>query len=147
MSGSCGSTRRCPKGTLPPRDSLTGAVVMEAFRAQGLGYPRATVVTNTLPARRAMLASGRLLTFVPAFALKFPVPDPAMKALPIDLPTTRGKIGIVTLKNRTLSPVAQLFIEEARAAAKELRESEAAERPALARSQVRSPARRRTRPA
>lgn len=132
---------------LPPRDSLTGAVVMEAFRAQGLGYPRATVVTNTLPARRAMLASGRLLTFVPAFALKFPVPDPAMKALPIDLPTTRGKIGIVTLKNRTLSPVAQLFIEEARAAAKELRESEAAERPALARSQVRSPARRRTRPA
>ena len=73
---------------LPPRDSLTGAVVMEAFRAQGLDYPRATVVTNTLPVRRAMLASGRMLTVVPAFALKFPVPDLAMKALPIDLPTT-----------------------------------------------------------
>jgi DNA-binding transcriptional LysR family regulator len=109
---------------LPPADSLTGAVVLQAFRAHGLDYPRATVITNTLPARRAMLAGRRFLSVAPAFALRFPVSDPAMKALPIDLPMTRGSIGIVTLRNRTLSPVAQLFIEAAREAAKALRKAQ-----------------------
>jgi hypothetical protein len=46
--------------------------------------------------------------------------DPALgkptsiKMLPVDLPTTRRQIGIITLKNRTLSPLAQLFIQGAR---------------------------------
>jgi hypothetical protein len=39
---------------------------------------------------------------------------PAIKALPIDLPTTRRPIAVVTLKNRTVSPVAQVFIDCAR---------------------------------
>lgn len=106
---------------LPPRDSLTGALLSEAFAAQGLAYPRATVITNTLPVRRAMLASGKFLSVFPALALKFPAPDPSIKALPIELPTTRGSIGIVTLRNRTLSPVTQLFIQTARDAARALR--------------------------
>jgi DNA-binding transcriptional LysR family regulator len=109
---------------LPPPDSLTGPLLMDAFRACGLEYPRATVTTNTLPVRRAMIASGRMLTAVPALALKFPKPDRSIKALPIDLPITLGSIGIVTLRNRTISPVAQLFIEAARAAAQALREEQ-----------------------
>jgi DNA-binding transcriptional LysR family regulator len=44
----------------------------------------------------------------------------AVKVLPINLPTTRRPIGIVTLKNRTLSPVAQLFIDCAHEVAKPL---------------------------
>jgi hypothetical protein len=40
----------------------------------------------------------------------------------VELPTTRRKIGIITLKNRTLSPSAQLFIEVARELAKPLAE-------------------------
>ena len=59
---------------LPPADSLTGALLVQAFRAQGLGYPRATIVTNTLPVRLAMLTAGPVLTIVPALALKFPRP-------------------------------------------------------------------------
>jgi hypothetical protein len=43
-----------------------------------------------------------------------------MKVLPIELPTARVPNGIVTLKNRTLSPVAQLFIDCARQVAKPL---------------------------
>jgi hypothetical protein len=35
----------------------------------------------------------------------------AIKALPILLPQTERPVGIVTLKNRTLTPVAQLFID------------------------------------
>jgi LysR family pca operon transcriptional activator len=40
--------------------------------------------------------------------------------LPVDLPIPRAPIGIVTLKNRTLNPVAQLFVEYAREVAKPL---------------------------
>ena len=40
--------------------------------------------------------------------------------LPVDLPTTRRQIGIITLKNRTLSPLAQLFIACAHEVAKPL---------------------------
>jgi hypothetical protein len=40
--------------------------------------------------------------------------------LPVELPEIRVPNGIVTLKNRALSPVAQLFIEHARDVAKPL---------------------------
>jgi hypothetical protein len=41
-----------------------------------------------------------------------------LKALPVALPNTRMPIGIMTLKNRMLTPLAQLFIENIRAVAK-----------------------------
>jgi hypothetical protein len=40
--------------------------------------------------------------------------------LPVELPLVRVPVGIVTLKNRTLGPVARLFIEHAREVAKPL---------------------------
>jgi hypothetical protein len=43
-----------------------------------------------------------------------------MKAISVDLPLAAGFVGIVTLKNRTLSPVARLFIEHPREVAKPL---------------------------
>lgn len=42
----------------------------------------------------------------------------AGQVLPVKLPLSRGPIGIITMKNRTLSPVAKLFIEHAREVAK-----------------------------
>jgi DNA-binding transcriptional LysR family regulator len=106
--------------TLPPPDSLTGSLVVEAFRASGLDLPRATVVTSSTPARNALLATGRFLTIVPASALRFCTWKPELKALPVDMPTARRPIAIITLKDRTLSPVAQLFIDHAREIAKPL---------------------------
>jgi LysR family pca operon transcriptional activator len=44
-----------------------------------------------------------------------------LKVLPIQLSTTRRPIGIITLANRTLSPVAQLFVKAAHEVAKGLR--------------------------
>lgn len=105
---------------LPPLDSLTGTIILEAFRASGLDVPSATVVTASTPARYALLATGRFLTILPASVLRLPAKKPAPKALPIELPTVPRPIGIVTLKNRTLSPVAQLFIDCAREVAKPL---------------------------
>jgi len=44
-----------------------------------------------------------------------------LKVLPVDVPKNPYPTAIITLKNRTLSPLAQLFIAEARATAKALR--------------------------
>jgi DNA-binding transcriptional LysR family regulator len=65
-----------------------------------------------------LLATGRFLTVLPSFMLKVPGRHPRLKALPIALPSTRAPIGIITLKGRTLTPLAQLFIENIRAIAK-----------------------------
>ena len=105
---------------LPPPESVVGSVAMEAFRASGLDYPRATVVTASPEVRMSLLATGRFLTIFPASALRFPAKRPELKVLPVELPMARVPNGIVTLKNRTLSPVAQLFIELAREVAKPL---------------------------
>jgi LysR family pca operon transcriptional activator len=43
-----------------------------------------------------------------------------LKKLPVELSSTHQQTGIVTLKNRTLSPLAQRFIEMAREVAKPL---------------------------
>jgi len=103
--------------TLPPLDSPYGAVVLEAFGASGLQVPR-TAVASTLPVRSALLATGRFLSMVPRVVLQFPTRNPVLRGLPIDLPTTFRPLALVTLKNRTLNPVAQLFTEWAREAAK-----------------------------
>ena len=61
--------------------------------------------------------SGRLTLF-PASAFRFSTDPLKLIVLPVKLPPVRLPIGIVTLKNRSLSPVAQLFIEHAREVAK-----------------------------
>jgi len=105
---------------LPPSQSVIGSVFMEAFRASGLDYPRVTVVTSPRDVRASLLATGRFLTIFPISVLRFPAKHPEIKVLPVELPIARVPIGIVTLKNRTLSPAAQLFIEHARELAKPL---------------------------
>jgi len=105
---------------LPPPESVLGSVAMDAFRASGLDYPRATVFTAPADVRISLLATGRFLTMSSTSVLRFPTRRPDIKVLPIELPIARVPIGIVTLKDRTLSPAAKLFIEHARALAKPL---------------------------
>ena len=45
----------------------------------------------------------------------------SLKTLPVDLGVKPRSIAIVTLKNRTVSPVVQLFIEQIRAVAKTIK--------------------------
>lgn len=103
---------------LPPPGSEIASIAMEAFRANGLDRPRTTVVTDSPHARMSLLATGRFVTILPASALKFPTMRPEIKALPLRLPKPGAPSGIVTLKTRALSPVAQLFIDCAREVAK-----------------------------
>jgi DNA-binding transcriptional LysR family regulator len=98
---------------LPPPDSAAGLLISKAFRASDLDYPRATVVSVSPEARLTLLPSGRFLTIAPASPFRFSSTRSEIKVLPVKLPFTRLPIEIVTLKNRTLSPVAQLFIKTA----------------------------------
>jgi DNA-binding transcriptional LysR family regulator len=103
---------------LPPAESAVGTVFVEAFRARGLDYPRAAVRTQTMPARAALAATGRFLSILPRSALKLSTGNPALKVLPIELPTTRRPTGILWFKNRTPSPASRFFMDCARDVAK-----------------------------
>ena len=100
--------------TLPPPDSPSGSIVVALFRAGGLDLPRATLVTSSVLARNALLASGRFLTVLPASVLKLARAGQEIKALPVQIPKAGRPVGILTLKNRTLSPATQLFMQCAR---------------------------------
>jgi DNA-binding transcriptional LysR family regulator len=106
--------------TWPAAGTVIDSLVIEAFRANGVDPPRATIYAEAYSLRIRLAASGRFLAIVPASIMRFPGTPASIKVLPVDLPTTRRQIGIITLKNRTLSPLAQIFIECAREIAKPL---------------------------
>jgi len=104
--------------TLLPPGTTAGAVAVDAFRACGLEPPRATVFTVSLNMRKALLATGRFITILPKIALRQSGRHPSLKALPVELPNTRRPTGIITLKHRSLGPLAELFMNRLRTAAK-----------------------------
>jgi len=106
--------------TLPPPNTGIGAFAVDAFRARGLQPPQATVVTYSMHMCHQLLATGRFLTMLSGYTLMLPGKHPWLKALPVELANARGTIAIITLKNRTLSPLAELFIKTTRAIAKPL---------------------------
>jgi DNA-binding transcriptional LysR family regulator len=105
---------------LLPYDTLSGTLIAQAFRANGLEPPRATVFAQSLNMRNRLLATDRFLGALPGFSLRLPGRHPSLKALPVELRSTRRPIAIITLKNRTPSPLAQLFLEKVRSIVKPL---------------------------
>jgi DNA-binding transcriptional LysR family regulator len=106
---------------LPP-DSFFSPIVAEAFRAAGLEPPRLTVAATTFGMRHELIATGRYLSAAPGFLLRLPRRHPTLRPL-LELPNTRAPIAIITLKNRSLSGLAQLFIENLRTFTKPLAKS------------------------
>jgi DNA-binding transcriptional LysR family regulator len=68
----------------------------------------------------ALLASGRFLTIYPESALRLSAKHLPFKALPVKLPSPPRPVILANLKNRTLSPMAQLFISGVREVIKPL---------------------------
>jgi DNA-binding transcriptional LysR family regulator len=101
-------------------ESFPGVFAERAFRERGLAHPRTGMRSQSLEMLLAMIATGRFLGILPAIMLYFSAKRLGLKILPVDLPFKPWPIGIVTLKNRTLSPAAQLFIECAREVARPL---------------------------
>lgn len=99
---------------LPDAGSAAIPIVEIAFRAQGLEAPRAIVKVSNIQMLTALAATGCYLTICPPWGLRFAADRLHVKALPIDFTTPSVPLAIVTLKGRTISPVAELFIRCAR---------------------------------
>jgi DNA-binding transcriptional LysR family regulator len=98
---------------LPPPDGPLGAVALQAFRASGLDYPH-TAVIGPAEIRASLLATGRFISIVPNSGLRFSPRRSELKVLPVKHVFSSVPVGIVTLKDRAVSPVAQLFIASCR---------------------------------
>ncbi|MDA9424003.1 hypothetical protein XH97_18010 [Bradyrhizobium sp. CCBAU 53380] len=66
------------------------------------------------------MATGRFLTMLHESALWFATQHRLLKVLPVDLLIPPMPIIIFRLKNRTVSPVVQLFVDQGHAVAKSL---------------------------
>ena len=89
-------------------------VTAEAFRARGLNLPKISLKTLSIHLRANLLATGPSITVVPHSVLRLYGNRFSLKVLPVDLPLRPWPVTIVTLKNRTLSPVVERFIACAR---------------------------------
>jgi DNA-binding transcriptional LysR family regulator len=85
-------------------------LLSEAFHARGLEMPKSSLVTLSMPLMVDFLANG---PFITVFARSIAVHH-SLKVLPVDLPARPWPLVITTLKNRTLSPVVERFIEHVR---------------------------------
>jgi len=105
---------------LPHPDTLVGARCVEAFGACGLDLPKKKVLANSIQVYNGLLATRRFLAMLPDSLLQFSGKRLRIKALPIELMVPPRLIGIITLKNRTISRAAQVFIQTARDVTKPL---------------------------
>jgi DNA-binding transcriptional LysR family regulator len=103
------------KWILTPPGTLNTLLVTEAFRRSGLDMPKISVATFSVHLRTHLLATGRFVTAVPNSVVRLNADSFTLKVLPVDLPVQPWPVAIVSLKNRTLSPVVQLFLDEIRA--------------------------------
>jgi DNA-binding transcriptional LysR family regulator len=100
--------------TWPAAGTTFDSLVVQAFRASGVEAPRPAVYVDDFRMRLKLAATGRFLAIVPASVMRFAGEQSSIKLLPSELPTTQSSIAIITLKNRTLTPLARAFVECAR---------------------------------
>jgi len=95
-------------------------LVLEAFRARGLDMPNISMRTISVHLRTNLIATGDFITTLPRSVLHLYANRFSLKVLPIDFPARPWPVSIITVKNRTLSPVAERFIECAYEASKSI---------------------------
>ena len=101
---------------LAPPNNLVRELFIEAFRAHGLEAPHAQVTSNSMNVRMHLLASGRFLTFIAESLLRQNAKRWSLKALPVDLGKQQLTVAVATLRKRTLSPTARLFLDHIKVA-------------------------------
>jgi DNA-binding transcriptional LysR family regulator len=105
---------------LTPAYSASCRHLAEAFRARGLCMPKATMVTFSTDLRAKLSAGGDFITLVPSSILRGGNASRTLKMLPVNFPGRTWLVAVLTLRNRTLSPVAGRFIECARQVAQSI---------------------------
>ena len=105
---------------LAPTDTVPGQIVAGIFAGKGLSVPRANLVGLSIHLTLALVATGRFVALMSGSVVQFNAKRFALKGLPVKLPPQGPTIGVVTVKNRTISPLAKRFIECARKVASPL---------------------------
>jgi DNA-binding transcriptional LysR family regulator len=103
---------------LPPPDGLTHRFIADAYRKRNLNPPEVTLLSSTLDLRVSLLASGRHVSVLPRSVYLRDRVRFGLKMLPVAIPTQPWPLTIMTLKNRTQSPVIERFIARAHKVAK-----------------------------
>jgi DNA-binding transcriptional LysR family regulator len=94
--------------------SLARSLHDETFRRSGLEPPSATVLTVSLHLYMRLVEMGRWLGFVPASVMRFGGKQMHLKVLAIKVSSPPAPVGFITVKDRTLTPLAVRFIDCAR---------------------------------
>ena len=105
---------------LTGNESKNYQVVAAAFKAEGLPLPNVSMKTLSVHLRAEFVATGQFVTTFPRSVLLLHAERLKLKVLPIELEAPSWPILAVTLKNRTLSPVVERFIDCARSVGQSL---------------------------
>jgi DNA-binding transcriptional LysR family regulator len=99
---------------LPPYDSVPGSLIADMFRAEKVAPPVAHIVSLSAQLTTALLAGGHFVGMLPSSVMQFSSGRVGLQVLPIKLPFRQITADIITVKNRTLNPLAKLFLHCAR---------------------------------
>lgn len=91
-----------------PLNSVSGQSMEQAFRSSGLELPKIMVVTSSMQLLRRLVMENEFLALFPRSAVQL---SQGVRVLPVTVRALWQPIGIMTVKHRTLSPLAKLFIE------------------------------------
>jgi DNA-binding transcriptional LysR family regulator len=106
---------------LTPPNEVLSSPIAAAFHAQGLEPPRAAILSFSFHLRNYLLQNSDFVSVIPASMLRlFNAGATILKVLPVDIAIAPLPIAIVTRRGQLLSPEAQLFIDCARAMARDM---------------------------
>jgi DNA-binding transcriptional LysR family regulator len=105
---------------LLPGDGFLSSLLAEAFQLRGLAGPKHGVTSYSVYQRVFLLNTGRFVAVQSGSVLHFARQHFAFKVLPVDLALRSWPVAIVTLKNRTMSPLVQRLIDYVRDTARAL---------------------------
>ena len=107
---------------LLPGDSF---YLAEAFQSQGFAAPKFGMTSYSVYQRIALLTTGRFIGLLSSSVLRFSTAVQfSLSVLPVDFFRLTWPIAIVTLKDRTITPVVQTFIDCIRDVARPLKEGQ-----------------------
>jgi LysR family transcriptional regulator, regulator for genes of the gallate degradation pathway len=103
---------------LPRNATPTRKLFERALAARGLALPVHVVETSSLALLRGLLLESDRLTVLSRHQISFEARAGLLAALPFELRGTRRPFGVTCRRNGVLSPAAELFVREFRAAAR-----------------------------
>ena len=106
---------------LQPEDTLAGQSHIQAFVAAGLPPPVNKIISASVHVQIGLVAAQQCFTILPYSMMHFSAARLSLKSMPVKLKVAPFSLGIIRLKNRSLSPAAQEFIRMAHDLTKPLR--------------------------